>query len=128
MTEIWPRFQQWSQLCAMIAIAHGVFPDSIALQYDVFGTFTTDIVIANKRGKKYFFIELEGAKPGSLFRKTERATTIWGSGISAAFYQMVDWFWKLDDESMTEDFRERFGGRSAEISGIIIVGRNADVE
>ena len=128
MAHLDPFFKGRPQLCGMIAIAHGLAPNKIARQYDVFGDFKADFVLGDSERSTFLFIELEGASAGSLFQKTNRETTVWGPGISAGFYQIIDWFWKLNDQSSTKDFEERFGNRNANISGIIIVGRSQDIE
>ena len=77
--------------------------------------------------ERYFFVEFEDAKPGSLFRQSNRSNTVWGTSVSAAFYQIVDWFWKLYDQSHTSDFENIFGTRAPNVTGVIIDGRNSYV-
>ena len=125
--DIIPFFKERAQICFMIAAAHGVRADCIAYEYDLFGDFVVDMVVGSKAEERYFFVEFEDAKPGSLFRQSNRSNTVWGTSVSAAFYQIVDWFWKLHDQSHTSDFENRFGTRAPNVTGVILAGRNSYV-
>ena len=48
----------------------------------------------------------------------------WGRGFEHGFSQIVDWFWKLDDQSRTNEFRNRFGAPDARLSEMLVIGRN----
>jgi hypothetical protein len=126
-SDILGFFKERRQLCSFIASAHGVEPDRIAYEYDLFGDFRVDLVVGKEKSQRYFFIEFEDAKPDSLFKKSDRSTTIWGTRVSGAFYQIVDWFWKLNNQAHSPEFEMRFGSRSPEVTGVIIVGRNTSV-
>jgi hypothetical protein len=127
--HVLPFFQSHSQLCAMIAIANNIFsPDSIDFEHDLFGDFIVDLIVGSRKDGRYCFIEFEDAKPASLFKETNRSTTMWGSRFNAAFFQIVDWFWKMDNQSVTTDFELRFGDRMPIITPIIIAGRSLSVD
>ena len=124
--EVLPHFQARKQLCALIAVAHSLKPDRIAFEFPLAGDFLVDLVIG-EWGKQYLFVEFEDAKPNSLFKQSSRSNSSWGTRVSSAFYQIIDWLWKLDDMSHTIDFETRFGSRQPIITGLIIVGRNSSL-
>ena len=127
--DIQPFFRNHPQLCGMIAIAHNIWsPDSIDFEHDLFGDFRPDLIVGSLKEKSFCFVEFEDAKPTSLLKATDRATTVWANRFTAAYFQIVDWFWKLDDQSVTAEFKSRFGDRAPNITPIIIVGRSASID
>lgn len=124
--DILPFFRDHKQLCALLAVAHSMKPDRIAFEFPIVGDFVTDLVIG-EWAKEYLLIEFEDAKPASLFKQGGRATSSWAPRVSSAFFQIIDWLWKLDDQTNTSDFQHRFGSRQPEIKAIILIGRNASL-
>lgn len=129
--RILPFFRARRDLCALIGSYHGriVRFDRIAFEYDVFGDFVADLVIGDSENGAFNFIEFEDATPNSLFVKRGRKTTReWSSRLEHGFGQIIDWFYKLDDRRKSDDFADRFGMRSIDVSGTLIVGRDQHID
>jgi Domain of unknown function (DUF4263) len=99
--------------------------DLVAFQYSLFGDFSCDIVVGDSQRQAYSFIELEEATATSIFhRQGRKATPEWSTCFEHGLSQLTDWFWKLDDMSITDDFAARFGRRRAPYFGLLVVGRD----
>jgi Domain of unknown function (DUF4263) len=67
---------------------------------------------------------LQNGRPGSI------AVPPFLRGVRGyrGFNQIVDWFWKLNDLERTDDFENRFNSRSIDYTGLLIIGRDRDLE
>ena len=54
----------------------------------------------------------------------EKYTHEWGRRFERGFSQIVDWFWKLEDQSRSNEFRHRFGSADARFSAVLVIGRS----
>lgn len=100
-------------------------PDLVAHEYDLFGDFTCDLVIGDSVRKTFCFVEFEDAKKDSIFQKTSgRATPKWSNRFEQGFSQIVDWMYKLADLEKSDAFETRFGTRSIDFMGALIIGRD----
>jgi len=100
--------------------------DYIANEYDLFGDFTCDFLIGSKASRKpiYCVVEFEDAKSDSVFKKKSgKHTSEWSPRLEQGFFQLVDWFYQLDDMKHTSNFRSKFG-EYPEFYGLLVVGRN----
>ncbi|MBN1804604.1 MAG: DUF4263 domain-containing protein [Sedimentisphaerales bacterium] len=125
--EILPFFRNHRHLSAFVAsnIPSINQYDKVAFEYDLFGDFACDLVIGDSRSKKYLLVEFEDAKKNSLFKKKKgKVTPEWSPRLEHGFSQVLDWFWKLSDQSITEDFEHRFGSRNAKFHGLVVIGRS----
>ena len=76
----------------------------------------------------YCAIELEDARPHSIFNKLEgRATPEWGRRLEHGFGQLVDWFFAFDDHKNSAGFARHFDFGHIEFSGMLVIGRSADL-
>ena len=124
--HILPFFKARKQLSVYLASYHQdvVHHDLLAFEYDLFGDFTSDLVAGDSRKKAYAFIEFEDAVPDSIFvKKRRKATPEWASRFERGFSQMIDWFFKLHDESTTGTFKQRFGDPPIDYIGLLVIGR-----
>jgi hypothetical protein len=98
--------------------------DRIAWEYEVFGLFS-DIVVGDSQTKSYTFVEFEDAAANSVFVKHgDKAEREWSPRFLRGFAQLVDWFRKLDDRRHSDEFEARFGKRSIDCMGVLVVGRD----
>ena len=98
--------------------------DLLAYEFDVFGDFVADLVVGDSRSKTFLFIEFEEGKPNSIFAKQRtRSAPVWARPVERGISQVIDWFWKLDDEKQTKAFESRFGSRTITCYGLVVVGR-----
>jgi len=104
-------------------------PDRLAWQYPIFGDFRSDFAIGDWTRKAYTFVEFEDARPNSLFVKQgEKATRAWSPHFDRGFSQIVDWFYKLQVMTDSEDMEARFGKRAIRYTGVLIIGRNQHLQ
>ena len=130
-TDIKPFFEARHNLSALIGGVGSMLPDCdrIAFQYQLFGDFSCDLVIGDSTWFSFGFVEWEEARPQSLFRKQgQKATPEWSKTLNEAHSQIIDWLWKLDDMTATEDFRSRFGNSSIQAFGLIVIGRDESLK
>ncbi len=125
--NILPFFKQKKHLSAFIGFFNPNISvcDKIAYEFDVWGDFKTDLAVGDSASGAYCFIEFEDAKHDSVFKKAgNKVTTEWSPRFEHGLSQIVDWFYKLEDQRATRDFRARFGGEDITYIGILIVGRS----
>jgi antiviral defense system Shedu protein SduA len=128
--DLQPLFKNSPQLTAFLATS---FPkmapaNRLAYEFDIFGDFTADIVVGNFEHKTYCAIELEDARPTSIFNKLDgRATKEWGRRFEHGFGQLVDWFYTFDDHKNSAGFTKHFGYGHIEFFGLLLIGRSADL-
>jgi hypothetical protein len=103
--------------------------DRIAWEYPLFGDFRCDLVIGDSNTRAYTFVEVEDATSRSLFiRHGKKATREWSSRFDHGYSQVVDWFYKLQDMTNTDEMEARFGKRSIDYTGVLIVGRDQHMD
>lgn len=129
--DILPFFRERLHLAASIGFYHNkiIRPDRIAFEYDIFGDFSSDLVVGDSVSNAYCFVEFEEAAPNSIFvSKAQKSTPEWSPRFERGFSQIVDWFWKLDDMEKTDDFENRFNSRAIDYVGVLVIGRNENLE
>lgn len=129
--DILPFFRERIQLSTFIGSYHRNIErlNRVAFEFDIFGDFTTDLAVGDSRKKSYCFIEFEDARSNSVFvSKAGKYCPEWSPRFEKGFSQIIDWFWKLDDLERTDDFENRFGSRRIDYVGMLIIGRNHDLE
>jgi hypothetical protein len=90
-----PLFRRCPNLTAFIGTRiPGIGPaNRLAYEFEVFGDFASDIVLGNSERQAFCAIELEDARPDSVFQRVgAKATTEWGRRFEHGFSQLVDWF------------------------------------
>ena len=74
----------------------------------------------------YVFVEFEDAKEESIFKKVKnKATSEYSTRFEHGYSQLKDWFYTLDTMQDTVDFEARFGNRSVQYEGVLIIGRKS---
>ena len=129
--DIIPFFRKRQHLSAFVASYHPdiIRRDRIAFEYDIFGDFASDLVVGDSINRAYCFVEFEDAATNSIFvAKAGKNTPEWSPRFERGLSQIVDWFWKLDDLERTDDFENRFNGRTIDYIGLLIIGRNENLE
>ena len=128
--DVQPLLQECRQLMALIGVG---IPRSgpanrIAYEFPVFGDYVADIVIGDFERQCYCAIELEDARPNSIFHKLEgKATPEWGRRFEHGFGQLVDWFFSFDDHKNSAGFARHFDFGYIEFSGLLVIGRSGDL-
>jgi hypothetical protein len=127
LRDILPFLRDRPHLAALCGVYNPtVFqPNRITWEYDVFGDFACDLAVGDELTTSYTFIEFEDASPNSLFvRHGRKATREWSPRFLRGFSQLVDWFCKLDDRRNSDECEARFGKRSIDSAGLLVVGRD----
>jgi Shedu protein SduA, C-terminal len=125
--QILPFFRRRRQLAAFVASHDRNLDDydRIAFEYPLFGDFICDLVVGDSARNAYCLIEFEDAGPTSLFlERGKRVTRDWSPRFEHGCSQIIDWFHKLDDMRRSDDLISRFGSRSINYSGVLVIGRN----
>jgi hypothetical protein len=127
--DILPFFKARLQLSAFLGSYHPDIAryDLVAHEFSLFGDFACDLVVGDTKTRAFAFIEFEDAAPNSIFKRRKRkgrSTPEWATRFERGFSQVVDWFYKLHDQSNTAAFEEKFGARSIKYQGLLVIGRN----
>jgi Domain of unknown function (DUF4263) len=125
--HILPLFRGCRHLSAFLGSYHSDIDrfDRIAFEYELFGDFSCDLVVGDSVRKGYNFIEFEDAGPNSMFKTAgKKSTREWSARFDHGFSQIIDWFGKLHDMEKTDEFEKRFGARSIDFIGTLVVGRD----
>ncbi|MCI0563002.1 MAG: DUF4263 domain-containing protein, partial [Nitrososphaera sp.] len=85
--DLIPFFRNNRQLSCFLGRLHPniSLPDQLAFEFDLFGDFRCDIVVADSRKKAFLFVELEDACKESVFRKKQRLATEWSDRFEHSF-------------------------------------------
>jgi hypothetical protein len=99
--------------------------DRLAWEFDLFGDFVCDFAIGDSVRGAFTFLEFEDATANSLFVKQgKKATREWSPRLDRGYGQLIDWFYKLRDRRNGDNFLARFGKRSIEYTGVLVIGRD----
>lgn len=129
--DVLPLFRACKDLSLLLGeqCLHYHRADQIAFEYDLFGDFSCDLVVGNAARKDYAFIEFEDAVADSVFKRVgPKARRDWSPRFDRGYSQIIDWFCKLHDMDKSDEFEARFGARSIEYSGLLVVGRDRHFE
>lgn len=128
-TDLLPFFNRNKQLSAFLGTYFNFHTNKIAFEYDLFGDFACDIAIGDSTSNKYCFIELEEGKPNNIFKSPSgKYSRDWATRFEHGYSQVIDWFWKLEDQKNTTEFESRFAKKQIDYYGLLVVGRNVDVD
>jgi hypothetical protein len=129
--DILPLFRECKQLCGLLGdrfLTSGT-GNRLAVEYDLFGDFTCDLVVGNVAHREYVFVEFEDAEPDSVFKRSGvKSKRDWSPRFDHGYSQIIDWFGKLHDMEKTDEFEARFGTRPVTYSGLLVVGRDRHFE
>lgn len=127
-SDLLPFFNKNKQLTSFLGSYFNFHSDKIAFEYDLFGDFICDIAIGDSNSNKYCFVELEEGKPNNIFKaQSGKYSRDWSSRFEHGYSQIIDWFWKLEDQKNTTEFESRFKDKQIDYYGLLIVGRNIDI-
>jgi hypothetical protein len=125
--HVMPLFRKCLHLPAFLGSYHPDIDrfDRIAFEYDLFGDFSCDCVVGDSVKRSYNFVEFEEAGANSLFRRQgKKSTREWSARFDHGYSQIIDWFGKLRDTEKSDDFEARFGARTIDFMGTLVVGRD----
>ena len=126
-----PFFKTRNDLSLLIST---YFPDIrnaeyLAHEFPISGDFRADLVVGDRTNGNFVLVEFEDGSPYSIFRKPgTKAHPDWAPRFEAAFSQLVDWLWKLEDMRSTADFQNTFGSRDVRFQGLIVAGKDMNLK
>jgi hypothetical protein len=129
--QVLPLFRKNLHLAAFVGSYHPDIRlyDRIAFEYDLFGDFSCDLAVGDSVKRAYNFVEFEQADAQSLFRRQGRKSTReWSPRFDHGYSQIIDWFGKLRDTEKSDVFEARFGARSIDFMGTLVIGRDQFLE
>src|SRR5262249_5294164 len=129
--DILPFFRQRPHLAAACGDYNPslVRADLLAWEYDLFGDFACDLAIGDSNRESFTFVDVADAGPNSLFVKQgKKATRAWSPRLNDGCGQIIDWFYKLADRRHSDEHEARFGKRSIDFTGLLVIGRNQDMD
>jgi hypothetical protein len=128
--EIQPFFKASKHLSAFL----GTFvPDigaatDLAFEFPFFGDYRADLLVGNKSVGRFCVVEFEDGGADSIFKvQPARANPEWSPRFEHGFSQLTDWFFNLDDYKKTHGFTKTFGYGHVSFTGLLIIGRSADM-
>jgi hypothetical protein len=130
-SDILPFFRAHDHLSLLIS---GYYPNirdptHLGHEFQIYGDFAADLVIGDRRAGSFLLVEFEDATPTSIFRTSGgRSNPQWAPRFEAAFSQLLDWLWKLEDMRSTENFEHVFGRRDARFQGLIVIGKDMSLD
>jgi hypothetical protein len=99
--------------------------DVLAHEFPIAGDFRADLVVGDSTVGNYLLVEFENGAPDSIFQKVgAKANLDWARRYEAAFSQLLDWLWKLEDMRSTTAFEHTFRRRDAKFQGLIVAGKD----
>lgn len=125
-----PFFTKHPQICTYLGFFNiGVrSPTHIATEFSLWGDFTCDLVAGSIRDKAFVCVEFEDAAENSLFRpQAGRKNSHWGTRAEHGVSQVIDWLFRISREDGSDQLQRDFGARHLRLIGLVVVGRNADV-
>ena len=103
--------------------------DVFAHEYPIYDDFAADLLVGDSSTHNYLLVEFENADKNGIFKKKPgKFTPDWAPRFEAAFSQLLDWLWKLEDMRSTSDFTHAFGHRETEFRGLIVVGKDLNLQ
>lgn len=126
-TDILPFFKSSKNLSMLLSSYFRKLriPDTIAHEYEIDGDFVADLLVGDSKECAYLLVEFEDGTPESIFKKKkQKATPEWAHRFEAAYSQLIDWLWKLEDKRSTADFTNTFGDSRASFQGLIVIGKD----
>ncbi|MCU0433856.1 MAG: DUF4263 domain-containing protein [Bacteroidia bacterium] len=127
---IQPFFRKRKQLSAFIgSFMSGLDVNRVSFELDLFGDFSPDLVLGDSTRSRYCFVEFESGLPNAIFKKaTGRKAPRWSGKFEEGYSQIVDWFWKIEEQSGTSSFRKLFEADSIACNGLLIIGRDKELD
>ncbi len=125
--DLLPFFRARRQLVALFGLYNASQSryDRVAQEYPLFGAYACDFAVGDSAAKAYTFVELEDARPDSVFvTKPGRLSPVWARRFEQGYSQLIDWFCKLSALTDTPDMEATLGKRSISYAGVLVIGRD----
>jgi hypothetical protein len=130
-SDLQPFFKKSIHLAAYLGT---IFPElgpatELTFEDPFFGDFKADLLLGNKRTKKFCVVEWEDGCQDSIFKKQpKRGNPEWSTRFEHGFSQLTDWFYNLDDFKGTKGFARTFGDGHIKFFGLLLIGRSDSLD
>jgi Domain of unknown function (DUF4263) len=102
--------------------------DVHAHEFQIYGDFRADLIVGDFNAGSFLLVEFENGSPDSIFQSVgAKANPDWARRFEAAYSQLIDWLWKLEDMRVTAAFEHTFGRRDAKFQGLIVAGKDMNL-
>jgi hypothetical protein len=128
--EIIPFFKERKHLTAYIGTLYLGIADAteVCFDFDITGNFEADVLLGSRAVHEFCIVEFEPAEENAIFKKQQRKNPEWSARFEHAFSQIVDWFWALEDQKGSQDFRTTFGDGEVTFASLLVMGRTAGLD
>jgi hypothetical protein len=126
--DIMPFMRSARHLAAWIGHANAGLGDAdlLAIEKPLLGSFRCDIAIGDSVTGQFTLVELEDARPNSLFESVKgRDYPRWSRRFEHGFSQLVDWAWRIDHERQPSvTLAAAFGTADPKFHFVLVIGRD----
>jgi hypothetical protein len=128
--DILPFFKKRKHLTAYIGTLYLniAVATEVCFEFDITGNFKADVLLGSKMANQFCIVEFEPGEQHAIFKKQNRKNPEWSYRFEHAFSQIVDWFWALEDEKDSKDFRATFGDGEIAFASLLVIGRTASLD
>lgn len=127
--DIIPFFKQRKHLTSYIGTLYlrVAVATEVCFEFDISGNFAADVLLGSKTANQFCIVEFEPGKEDAIFKKQNRKNPEWSARFEHAFSQIVDWYWALEDQKGSQDFRTTFGDNEITFTSLLIMGRTSSL-
>ena len=126
--DIMPFLRTARDLAAYLGQVNAHLGDAnlLAIEKPVLGNFRCDIAIGDSTAGQFTLIELEDARPNSVFEPVRgRDYPRWSRRFERGFSQLIDWAWRIDHERQPSVTLEAaFGTMDPRFHYLLVIGRD----
>lgn len=128
--DVIPFFKGRKHLTAYIGTLHlqVAVATEVCFEFEISGNFRADVLLGRKSANQFCIVEFEPGEEDAIFKKQDRKNPEWSGRLEHAFSQIVDWFWALEDQRGSQDFRTTFGDSEITFASLLIMGRTANLD
>lgn len=124
--DLLPFFKSRPQLTAWFGTVNTdlVRPDAVAYEHPIFGRYQADILVGDTARGQFALVELEDARPDSIFKDKGRTSSYWSDRFLTGFSQLMDWLCEIRTRAKDLALQEEFGTMQPLLLPALVVGRN----
>jgi hypothetical protein len=128
--EIIPFFKERKHITAYIGALYLrlAVATEVCFDFDITGNFEADLLAGSRSAGQFCIVEFEPGEEDAIFKKQKRKNPEWSARFEHAFSQIVDWFWALEDQKGSQEFRTTFGDGEITFASLLVMGRSASLD
>ena len=129
--DIQPFFKANKHLTAYIGTLYlnVAVATEICFEFDLAGDFRADILLGSKKANQFCVVEFEPGEQDAIFKnQPKRKNPEWSARFEHAFSQVVDWFYRFEDQKHTAAFQHTFGTGETTFASLLVMGRKNSLD